>query len=245
MLYFREHQWTVVPGKTLLRCSISPEARSHDDVHWRLSLHYVAAGPQWRRVRSYHRPMIFLDVFSFRPRITAWQQLETVQFWEFPPEDESNPANGILEVEYSNGPDDEDDGSFTEDHMWRIAARNGRYFTVELAAFEDGRSLLKEQKSAAVLADGIDETSDADSEFWKANAQIYLIEDVPFGLVTVWVPRNAPDPEATATHRARALLGTGQPEHIEVHDFADSEKASEAIKRDIQVRLHFHGYYED
>jgi hypothetical protein len=245
MLYFRDHQWTVVPVKTLFRCTIPSEARSPDEVHWRLSLHYVAGGPQWRRVHSHHRPMVFLDVFSFRPDIPTWQQLETVQFWKLPPDDDSTPATGTFEVEYSNGPDDEDDGSFNEDHMWRIAGRNGRYFTVELAAFEDGRSLLKEQKSAAVLSDGTDETPDTDSEFWKANAQIYLIEHVPFGLVTVWVPRNAPDPEAAAIHRARALLGTGQPEHIDVHDFANSEKAGDAIKRDIQVRLHFHGYYEN
>ena len=76
------------------------------------------------------------------------------------------------------------------------------------------------------------------------NAELYLIENVPFGTVTVQVPRNARDPEAHALARARALIGVDEPEHIEVRDWYEREKPSETLKDDLYVELHFNGFYE-
>ena len=76
-------------------------------------------------------------------------------------------------------------------------------------------------------------------------AELYLVENVPFGTVTVCVPRNSRDPEAHALARARELVGVGEPEHIDVTDFSKRAESSENIKDDIYVELHFNGYYED
>jgi hypothetical protein len=73
---------------------------------------------------------------------------------------------------------------------------------------------------------------------------------VPFGTVTVRVPRNVSDPEAFGLRRARALVGVGEPEHIQVMDHLKScqrhhSECPESIQEDIFVELHFNGFYED
>ena len=68
---------------------------------------------------------------------------------------------------------------------------------------------------------------------------------MPFGTVSVRVPRNARDPEAPALARARALVGVDEPEHIDVTDYFKLEKSSKDLHDDIYVELHFNGFYED
>ena len=80
---------------------------------------------------------------------------------------------------------------------------------------------------------------------WKGKAELYLIEEVPFGLVTVQVSRNARDPVALALGQARSLLGLGEPEHIKVEDFAGRPYSTPMTENDLYVSLHYHGYYED
>lgn len=93
--------------------------------------------------------------------------------------------------------------------------------------------------------DGKEARDEPNAEFWKKHAELYLVEDVPFGTVTVQVPRNSRDPEAHALARARALVGVDEPEHIDVTDYHKLEKSSERLHGDIYVELHFNGYYED
>lgn len=243
MLYFREHEWMLVPGMTRFSAWIRPGDQSHEDILWSLNLRYEVRGAQWRRVRSWERPSLFLNVTNFQPRVRRWTDLESVSFWEMPDDEEFCPPGGILYAEYSSRSDSDEDDSMLNDHIWRIAGRDGRFLTVELAAFADGRDLVRDMTAVPVLSDGT--TDDYAPEFWKKNAQLYLIEQVPFGTVTVQVPRNARDVEGYALGRARSLLGLDGPEHLELMDHARSKDASENIKGDIYVCLHFNGYYED
>lgn len=245
MLHFRELDWLLVPGASRLTAWIRPKDRTHEDIDWELSLHYVAGGAKWRRVQSFHRPRASLAVLNFKPRVRRWTELARASFWEIAPMEEAFPDSGVLDVEYSPGAEPERERSFLNDHIWRVAGRDGRFLTVELAAFADGRNFLKEMLGMEVTPDGREERAERDAEFWKENAQLYLIENVPFGMVTVQVPRNAPDTEAYALGRARTLLGLEMPEHMEVSDFTHSAKAHESIRGDLYVHMHFNGHYED
>ena len=133
-----------------------------------------------------------------------------------------------------------------------MAGRVAGWFTVELAGFADGRSLLDQltAREVCVTPDGREERTEPDADFWKKNAELYFVENVPFGVVTVRVPRNARDPEAYARRRAGALIGVGEPEHVNVRDHLKSSErhkrdCPEGIRQDIFVELHFNGFYED
>ena len=117
---------------------------------------------------------------------------------------------------------------------------------MELAGCADGHSLLTEfrEQSVTVTPDGHEQGPELDADYAKKHAELYLVENVPFGTVTVRVPRNSRDVEAHALARARELVGVGEPEHIDVKDYSKREKASEGIQEDIFVELHFNGYYE-
>jgi hypothetical protein len=101
-----------------------------------------------------------------------------------------------------------------------------------------------------VLPDGSEERSEPqaepDADFYRKYAEFYVLENVPFGLVTVKVPRNVRDVEAFAVKRARDLIGVNEPEHIEVEDLAagHQRKGSERLHADLQVKLHFNGFYD-
>lgn len=128
------------------------------------------------------------------------------------------------------------------DFIWRVAARDDALFTIELAA--DPKKLeAAVPEPTFVLPDGTSD-NDATSAFWKDHAALYPIEQIPFGLVTVQVSRNARDPVQQALGRARSLLGLREPEQIEVVDYA-GQAANERISGDLWVGLHYHSYYED
>jgi hypothetical protein len=133
-----------------------------------------------------------------------------------------------------------------------VAGRENGWLTVELAAFADGPSLMELLKGlpVQVTPDGREERAEPDLDFWKKNAEIYFVENIPFGTVTVRVPRNVRDPEAYALRRARALIGVDEPEHIQVHDHLKAndriqKECPENIRQDVFVELHFNGFYED
>jgi phosphoribosylformylglycinamidine (FGAM) synthase PurS component len=73
---------------------------------------------------------------------------------------------------------------------------------------------------------------------------VYLIENIPFGQVTVKVPHNVRDPEAYAVGRARQLIGVNEPEHIDVTDFNQWENSTPSLRDEVYVELHFNGFYE-
>lgn len=256
MIYFRDHHWLPVHGYNQFEALIQTDDRKREDVFWMLNFRCVAGGAQWRRVRHWERPSLWLQISSFKPKLRDWRDLELLNFWNLDDDDEAftyPPPGGCLDVDfYPKAGSDAREHSFLNDVIWRVAGRDGGCFTVELAAFADGRNILGQlaAQEVKVTPDGREEHSEPDTDFWKQNAQLYLVEEIPFGIVTVRVPRNVRDPEAYALCRAQELVGVSTPEHINVRDHVKmSERhkrnCPENIRQDIFVELHFNGYYED
>jgi len=256
MIYFRDQHWLTVQGYTRFDALINTDDQKPDDVFWMLDLRCEAGGAEWRRVHPWDRPALWLQIHHFKPNLRHWTDLERMNFWSFEEEDDAwsycGPG-GALEVEfYPKGGSQKRENSFVNDAIWRVAGRDGGWFTVELAAVADGRSLLDQltAREVKVTPDGREERAEPDAEFWKKHAELYLVEDIPFGTISVRVPRNVRDPEAYALRRARALAGVDEPEHIIVTDHLKSSQRSqqecpESIAQDIYVELHFNGFYED
>ena len=254
MVFFREHRWLLVHGYSRFNAYITPEKHTCEDVFWFLNLRYVAGGAIWRRVHEWERPSLWIEVHGFKPHQRHWTDLERMNFWELYDEQEDTIdrclswQGGWLDVNYYPKCDSaEREHSLMTDHIWRVAAREAGFFTVELAGFADGHSILEafQKQAVTVTPEGKEERPEMDADFLKKHAELYLVENVPFGTVTVCVPRNSRDPEAHALARARELVGVGEPEHIDVTDFSKRAESSENIKDDIYVELHFNGYYED
>jgi len=241
-----------VNGASRFFAYLTPKDRSPQDVHWTLQLQYAAAGAIWRRVPLWKRPELWVEVSSFKLPGPGWRDIERFDAWSLPEDDDDywNGPGGFLDVTYypRAGVEGAAD-TFANDHIWRVAGRDGRWFTVELAAFADGRSILREKPGlpepvhAGGAGDAAREERAADEEFWRKHSELYVVEQVPFGTALVVVPRNVRDPEAYAIGRARELIGGGTPEHVDVHDHRDSER--ESVRNDLHVTLHYHGYYED
>ncbi len=251
MVHFREHHWLPVHGRSRFSAYISTDDRKREDVMWSMDLHYVAGGAVWRRVHDYERPSLWVGLTGYHPGTRHWTDLERESYWELELDEDELlwGRGGGVDVLYDprQGPQAVQ-RSFVNDHIWRVAARDGAWFTVELAAFADGRNILKDLAGQEVLvtADGAKERFEPGADFWKKHAELYLVENVPFGTVTVRVPRNVRDPEAYALRRARELVGVDEPEHIEVNDFYKRDPdCQEAIRGDVWVELQFNGYFED
>jgi hypothetical protein len=219
-----------------------------------LDLKYFAGGSAWRRVRDYQRPALDISISSFHPVGNSWRGLEQISFWSENDDDEDSDddwlpfGSGYVDVWFRANQDGvEDEQDFGCDFLWRVAAREGRFLIVELAGITDGSARERvEEHGVMVLVDGTEERAARDAEFWKANSQIYLVERVPFGTVTVQVPRNSRDAESAALARAETLIGgLGQPEHVEVRDYYHRGAEIGGLSQDLYVELHFHGYYEE
>ncbi|HEY5042152.1 MAG TPA: hypothetical protein VIK53_09130 [Verrucomicrobiae bacterium] len=256
MIYFRDHHWLPVHGYNQFEALIQTDDRKREDVFWMLNFRCVASGAQWRRVRHWERPSLWLQISSFKPKLRDWRDLELLNFWNLDDDDEAftyPPPSGLLDVNfYPKAGSDAREHSFLNDAIWRVAGRDGGGFTVELAAFADGRNIFGQlaAQEVKVTPDGREERSEPEADFWKKNAELYLIEEIPFGIVTVRVPRNVRDPETYALRRAQELVGVGVPEHINVRDHWKSserhkQNCPENIRQDIFVELHFNGFYED
>jgi hypothetical protein len=257
MLYFREHRWLRVNSRSRFNAMIKPKDRTCEDVYWWLDLEFVAGGAVWRRVHDWERPSFPIGLSSMKPP-RCWTDIEDYNFWGDPVRDKFGDdyawhykGAGLVDACYESktagvGPN----YTFGGNCVWRVAAREGRWFTIEMAGLADGSNILGDmaKRPVAVTPDGCEEQEaqpDADEEFWRKNSEFYLVEQVPFGMVTVHVPRNVRDPEAYAVARSRALAGTGEPEHIDWYDAALSENSSENIRGDLLLYLHFNAYYED
>ena len=215
------------------------------DMDWDLVMHYVAGGARWRRVPEAQRPSIEVRVEFFEPQISHWTELERLSFWADVERDSIFSEAGALNVRYKPGAGEKELGSFLKDHIWRVAKRDGRLFTVELAAFADGRDVLKELAGIAVTPDGDDGAElEPDKDFWRKNAQLYLVENIPFGVVRVAVPRNVAEPVAAARRKVKALLGLDAVEHVAVWDLAQRRDEFASHAADKSVTLHYHGKYE-
>lgn len=256
MIYFRNYHWLPVHGYSRFDALIQTDDQKREDVFWMLDFRCVAGGAEWRRVRKWERPSLWLQISSFKPKLRDWRDLELLNFWNLDDE-EDNPRSwlksGLLDVDfYPKAGSDEREHSCINDAIWRVARREGGKFTVELAGVADGQSLsgLLGGKEVAVTPEGRPEPVEPDADFWKQHAELYMVEDIPFGTVTVRVPRNVRDPEDYALRRARKLIGVDEPEHIQVHDHLKAnerlqKECPENIRQDVFVELHFNGFYED
>jgi len=250
MLHFREHTWLPRAGANVFSAHILTQHRTPADVFWNLNLRYTAGGSIWRRVPTYTRPQLWLTLACLRCPGSSWRDLTQLDFWS--DADHEMPwhkrGGGFLDVDYYPlGLRQLREHSFVGDHVWRVTGRDGAWFTVELACLPDGRSFAQQLGllPELVTADGATERVEPDAEFWKKNSELYLVENVPFGLVTVNVPRNAANPETYALARARQLTGVGEPEHLDIREFKNADKPAEAQFCDYYAELHFHGFYED
>lgn len=258
MLYFRNLRWLCVRGgATSFNVYITVSDRKREDVMWSLDLRYIAAGAAWRRVPEWERPSLWIEVDHFQPPSPGWTALEHACFWDLPEPELSfndyimgyeSPAGGIEAHHYPKRGTEEDEQLELYEVVWRVAARDGRWFTVELAALYDGREIHRQLRELPVIVtpDGKEQRADPDAEFWKQHATFYLVENIPFGTVTVRVPRNARDAEAYAYSRAQELVGgLPLPQYIDVHaDKVEKKPDPLGLANDLFVVLHFNGYYE-
>jgi len=251
MIFFRDQQWLKVNSATRFRAYIDGKKRTSEDVHWSIELRFVATGPQYRRVDMYARPNLWINLSGFKSKLQSWTELERLNYWNLEAANDDPLAAfdaGFLDVDYHPSKDPTKvERSGPSETIWRVAGREGGFFLFELAGFADGRSILDAltQQPVAVTPDGREEKVEPDPEFWKKHGELYIAEHVPFGTVTVRVPRNARDVVEYAMARAQQLIGTGQPEHVELNDFAPHSEPASDMAQDIWVKLHFNGYYED
>ena len=253
MLYFRDFHWLLVHGESRFHAYLTTEARKRDDVTWFLSLNYRASGAVWRRVDWFRRPALHLELSSFQPPADSWKGLEQISYWDSPANDEGGfpfDKRGFLDFAFYPYRENEENeiAPMIGDHLWRVAARDGRWLTVEMALLPDEDLPEQEEidKLPPLVTPSGEETSGIDSTArWKERAELYLIENVPFGTVIVRAPRNARDVESYALARAQKLIGDlGEPEYVEVNDHSKWEKSSVKLHDDIYVELHFHGQYQ-
>ena len=257
MLYFRDSPWLRVNGEaSSFNVYISQGHRKREDVMWSIHLRYIAAGAAWRRVREWHRPSVWIEVHGFRAPPDSWEGLEHINYWNLPEEnisdedywDYESPAGGIEAYYFPQCGSKEREQIPLSDVAWRVAARDGRWFTVEMAALYDGRETRRELEELAVpvTPEGNASPEEPDTEFWKKQAGLYLVENIPFGTVMVRAPRNARDPERYAFSRAQELIGgLPLPQYAQtLEDHPWKKEDDSGVRDDIFVTLHFNGYYE-
>jgi hypothetical protein len=246
MLYFRDYHWLLVHGYSHFQAYITPQQRKPEQVTWFLNLRYEATGPAWRRVT--HRPQVWLEVSSFRPPSGSWKDLENTSYWDLPTEDDWWPFHkrGFLDFSFfpNHAQAEKEISTGIGDHLWRVATREGRWFTVEMALLSDDYQ-PEELETLPALVSPAGEPLEEEALRWKEQAELYLIENIPFGTVYVRVPRNARDVETYAMARAEALIGgLGEPEKIKIIDQLKRQKDDAAAWNEISVELHYHGRYE-
>ncbi len=265
MLYFRDLTWLKCNGATLLTAVIRLTHRRREEVEWSMQLRWMAAGVEWQRVRSQKRPQLVLGLSGFKAPEGSWLGLERLNFWSLPPVDADEQEHdrrdreaGFLMVWYHHGLGTElmDVNPILGDHIWRVAARDGRDLTVEMAMLAAGlnpHELPGKPRPVCVTPEGEAIESAEEAEFWRRNSQFYCVEEVPFGMVIVETPRNVRDAEGYALRRAQELIGVPEPEFVEVHDYSTGKEARKLRKKgkprdvdnDLFVELHFHGEYEE
>ncbi|HCN29738.1 MAG TPA: hypothetical protein DIT64_13535 [Verrucomicrobiales bacterium] len=261
MLSFRDEDWIFRHGPSRFEAWIMPGHRKPADVMWGLELHYKAGGARWRRVEEHVRPEVDLAIRSWKLKSGRWTDLTEVKYWDRNLEDQKRTGlpwfltweGGMLDLCHRAEAGGKHEFSHGCEVFWQVREREGGRFLVELAAGV-GREQPAEEKEL-VLPDGTRETGERDpSDFWRETAAIYALEWVPFGKVTVRVPRNARDHLACARHRAHELLGISTPpEAYHMQDFLvvregreeEEAVAANSLHDDVFVKLHFHGYHED
>jgi hypothetical protein len=200
MLRYGGYTWLLDVRDSPIQARIDPSCRAPRDVHWQVDLQYIAAGREWRRVKSWLRPTLRLCVYGFRPGVSAWQELEGQCFAS----DEASSNGGALFIETTNWKRPGADLNVGS-HRLHFVKRHGIWFTTELTALDAERTPMR-SLAAVVRGDGRESPAAVDPKP-DYSPGIYVIEDLPFGLVEVAAPANARCPADYAKARARTLTG--------------------------------------
>jgi hypothetical protein len=245
MLQYGGYTWLLDVRDSPIQARIGPGCRTADEVHWQVTLHYIAAGREWRRVKSWLRPTLRLCVYDFRPTGGQWQHLEGQAFNS----DEENSGTLFIETTNACAPRTElNCGAY----RLQFVRRSGFWFTTELVALPHKRepslaassSLNVHSFPFTVPANDAEPNLLSDDEP-QGGDSIYVVEDIPFGLVEVAAPCNARCPQQYASARARALLGLTSPSDFDIGstfapDPNDGKQSRPVAGADWRVRLH-HG----
>jgi hypothetical protein len=238
MLQYGGYTWLLDVRDSPIEARIGPGCRAADDVRWQVTFHYLAAGQEWRRVKSWLRPTLRLCVYDFRPPAAGWEELEGQSFSS----DEEGSCGGTLFIESTHGAARRTELACGL-HRLHFVRRRDFWFTTELVALPNEGQRTTARTCAIALANG-----DADpacecpiGESHDENA-IYIVEDIPFGLVEVAAPANARCPWSYARAKARAFTGLKNSTEVDVGPSlaTDGKDWRSVAGADARVRLH-HG----
>ena len=238
MLRYGGYTWLLDVHDSPIQARIGAGCRAPDAIHWQVDLHYIAAGREWRRVKSWLRPTIRFCVYGIQPVGQSWQDLEGQCF-----SSDEEAAGGTLFVE-SRSPAGSPAADFVMPpalscvaHRLQFVSRRGLWFTTELAAYTPATPREHSRAMATVNAGNV-ERSDQHVNQIADDGGFYLVEDLPFGLVEVAVPVNARSPIQYA--RAKAAELTGLQGAVEADVGTPHSSPGGPVGGDWRVRLH-HG----
>ncbi len=240
MLRYRNQDWLVIHGSTVISVQLRPAGRGKQDLQWQVTLLYVRNEPEWQRLPACRRQSLKIVLCSFAPRPGDWRHFGSLDFWnadEFGSSVESR--GGYCETWLSDptAPDERDGELDLRYFQWRVARAKGTHFDIELSGSARPPDTGEAARAPSYLAGG--------SAFASANydRELYLEETVPFGTIHTAVPRNAPDPYRHAEALARRHLKIPPVEYIQIHDHKNS--SYENLRHDLHAEIHVGGYYED
>jgi hypothetical protein len=211
MLRYAGYTWLLDARDSPIQARIGPGCRTHDEVHWQVDFHYIAAGREWRRVKSWLRPTLRFCVYGFQPAMESWQDLEGQSF-----SSDDSGFGGTLFLESTRW-DVTGDWLNLCAHRLQFVKRRGFWFTTELVASPANRRPAS-MASLATASVGGNEASSFDNaiDCEPDPSALYMVEDLPFGLVEVAAPANSRRPEHYASTRAHDLIGIEASAEVEI-----------------------------
>ncbi len=244
MLRYRGYNWALVHGESCIEVHLTPTSGAKRKPLWSLTLHYVAVGPEWRRCGKCDRPHFTLEVTDFHVPPGDWQNLSDVDFWNdaefgkrFGADDYRSPGYLNFYFQSSSRDESEKHSAVLCPFHWRVVQRDGALITIELAADTDPQGTFPQVLETVSAIPG----QAAETDYSTIDHEIYLIETLPFGIVTVPVPRNAPDAYTYAEEHARRQFKTPHASHMTLNDYQDC--TYEDMRNDLYVELHYFGYH--
>lgn len=243
MLRYRGYDWTLVHGESRFEVNLGHAGSAHPEPLWWLRMMFIATGPEWRRCDDMDRPHMSLEISSFHVKPGDWRNLAEVDYWNRPDSGDmlKEMESGWFDTEFLSSyreTAERETTSFGEAN-WRVVRMDGPHITVEVFGGTDVKNgLLGTPEMAATAPGGGEEAPPGGT----GEHEVYLLETVPFGVVTVKVPRNARDPYAYAEQLARRHLKTPPADHMVIRDHKDY--GNEMISGDLYVNLHLFGYHE-
>jgi hypothetical protein len=243
MLSFAGYTWLLDVRDSPIRARIDGHCRGPEQVHWQVEFNYIAAGTEWRRVKSLLRPSLRLCIYGFDAAVPCWEDLEGTTYTSEEDPTGEHPS-GTLFVDCQRMPRRCQNLDFS-DYRLRFIRRTGNWFTTELAVYAPAANRAVARESSLPLAGEIETFTPGEvlDPEWSDEAALYLVEDLPFGLVDVTVPVNARKPETYARAKAWECLRLDQVQE------SDASVIKETIGQEIHevpgagwhVRLHSGG----